>query len=35
VAGLGTEAAERWLIRLLVLCCDPVAIALTVAAARR
>ena len=29
------ERAIRWLIALMVLCCDPLAIALTAAAARR
>jgi len=32
VAGAEPEAAVRWLILLMVLCCDPAAIALTVAA---
>jgi hypothetical protein len=32
VAGTAPEAAVRWLIFLMVLCCDPAAIALTVAA---
>jgi hypothetical protein len=31
--GAAPEAAVRWLILLMVLCCDPAAIALTVAAA--
>jgi hypothetical protein len=35
MAGLETEAAVRWLILLMVLCCDPAAIALTIAASRR
>jgi hypothetical protein len=34
-AGVETETAVRWLIPLMVLCCDPGAIALTVAATRR
>src|SRR6202047_2316221 len=34
VAGTAPEAAVRWLIFLMVLCCDPAAIALTVAATR-
>jgi len=29
------ETAVRWLIALMVLCCDPLAIALTAAAASR
>jgi hypothetical protein len=29
------EVAIRWLMLLMVLCCDPAAIALTVAASRR
>lgn len=33
MAGVAPEAAVRWLILLMVLCCDPAAIALTVAAA--
>jgi hypothetical protein len=32
MAGATPEAAVRWLILLMVLCCDPAAIALTVAA---
>lgn len=32
LAGASPEAAVRWLILLMVLCCDPAAIALTVAA---
>ena len=32
MAGTAPEAAVRWLILLMVLCCDPAAIALTVAA---
>src|SRR6266566_4528175 len=32
MAGVAPEAAVRWLILLMVLCCDPAAIALTVAA---
>jgi hypothetical protein len=35
VAGAEPEAAVRWLILLMVLCCDPAAIALTVAATGR
>jgi uncharacterized coiled-coil protein SlyX len=35
VAGMETEAVVRWLILLMVLCCDPAAIALTVAASGR
>jgi hypothetical protein len=34
MAGVDTEVAVRWLILLMVLCCDPAAIALTVAASR-
>jgi hypothetical protein len=33
MAGAAPEAAVRWLMLLMVLCCDPAAIALTVAAA--
>ena len=33
MAGVSPEVAVRWLILLMVLCCDPAAIALTVAAA--
>lgn len=33
--GAAPEAAVRWLILLMVLCCDPAAIALTVAATSR
>jgi hypothetical protein len=33
LAGVAPEAAVRWLILLMVLCCDPAAIAMTVAAA--
>lgn len=33
MVGAAPEAAVRWLILLMVLCCDPAAIALTVAAA--
>ncbi|NOJ38402.1 hypothetical protein [Bradyrhizobium australiense] len=33
MVGAAPEAAVRWLIMLMVLCCDPAAIALTVAAA--
>jgi hypothetical protein len=32
-AGVAPEVAVRWLILLMVLCCDPAAIAMTVAAA--
>jgi len=35
MAGVETEAAVRCLILLMMLCCDPAAIALTVAASRR
>jgi hypothetical protein len=35
MAGIDTEQAIRWLILLIVLTCDPAAIALTVAASRR
>jgi hypothetical protein len=35
MAGLDSETAIRWLVLLMVLCCDPAAIALTVAASRR
>lgn len=35
MAGTDTESAVRWLILLMVLCCDPAAIALTIAAAGR
>jgi hypothetical protein len=31
----GQEAAIRWLIALMVLCCDPLAIALTAAVSSR
>jgi hypothetical protein len=34
-AGQDDERAIRWLIALIVLCCDPLAIALTAAAASR
>ena len=34
MAGATPETAVRWLILLMVLCCDPAAIALTVAATR-
>ena len=33
MAGVAPEVAVRWLILLMVLCCDPAAIAMTVAAA--
>ena len=33
MVGAAPETAVRWLILLMVLCCDPAAIALTVAAA--
>ena len=35
MVGIAPEAAVRWLILLMVLCCDPAAIALTVAATSR
>jgi hypothetical protein len=35
MAGMDTETAARWLTLLMVLTCDPAAIALTVAASRR
>jgi hypothetical protein len=35
MVGAAPEAAVRWLILLMVLCCDPAAIAMTVAAASR
>ncbi|WP_295854681.1 hypothetical protein [Tardiphaga sp.] len=35
LAGTDTETAVRWLILLMVLCCDPAAIALTIAASGR
>jgi hypothetical protein len=35
IIGLPVEQAIRWLILLIVLTCDPTAIALTVAASRR
>jgi hypothetical protein len=35
MVGVAPEAAVRWLILLMVLCCDPAAIALTVAATSR
>jgi cell division protein FtsB len=35
MVGAAPEVAVRWLILLMVLCCDPAAIALTVAAASR
>jgi hypothetical protein len=35
MAGMDTEQAIRWLVLLMFLCCDPAAIALTVAASRR
>ena len=34
-AGADSERAIRWLIALMVLCCDPLAIALTAAASAR
>jgi hypothetical protein len=34
-AGTDSERAIRWLIALMVLCCDPLAIALTAAASAR
>jgi hypothetical protein len=33
MAGTDAETAVRWLILLMVLCCDPAAIALTIAVA--
>jgi hypothetical protein len=33
MVGTDTETAVRWLILLMVLCCDPAAIALTIAVA--
>jgi hypothetical protein len=35
LAGTDTETAVRWLILLMVACCDPAAIGLTIAAAGR
>ncbi len=35
IAGVDVEVAIRSLMLLIVLCCDPAAIALTVAASRR
>ncbi len=35
MVGVAPEVAVRWLILLMVLCCDPAAIAMTVAAASR
>ena len=35
LTGLKTEQAMRWLILAMVLCCDPLAIALTAAASAR
>jgi len=35
IAGVDVEVAIRWLMLAIVLCCDPVGIALTVAASRR
>jgi hypothetical protein len=35
LTGLKTEQAIRWLILAMVLCCDPLAIALTAAASAR
>jgi hypothetical protein len=35
IFGLPVELTVRWLILLMVLTCDPTAIALTVAASRR
>jgi len=35
MVGTDTETAIRWLILLMVLTCDPAAIALTIAASRR
>jgi hypothetical protein len=34
MTGTDPETAMRWLILLMVLCCDPAAIALTVAVGR-
>jgi hypothetical protein len=34
-ADTNSERAIRWLIALMVLCCDPLAIALTAAASAR
>jgi hypothetical protein len=34
-AGQDDERAIRWLIALMVLCCDPLAVALTAAASSR
>jgi hypothetical protein len=34
ILGLDREQALRWLILLMVLCCDPAAIALTIAASQ-
>jgi hypothetical protein len=33
MVGTDAETAVRWLILLMVLCCDPAAIALTIAVA--
>jgi len=33
-AGTNSERAIRWLILMMVLCCDPLAIALTASARR-
>jgi hypothetical protein len=35
IAAVDVEVAIRWLMLVIVLCCDPAAIALTVAASRR
>ncbi len=35
IAGLDVGVAIRWLMLLIVLCCDPAAIALTIAASRQ
>jgi len=35
IAGVDVEVAIRWLMLLMVLCCDPTAIALTIAASRQ
>jgi len=35
IAGIDVEVAIRWLMLLMVLCSDPAAIVLTVAASRR
>jgi len=35
IAGVDVEVAIRWLMLLMVVCCDPAAIALTIAASRQ